>query len=100
MGTEGQLERIAASLERLVAVVEAILLPNARSSPYGGPDTSTVTYIDDKEQAFIEARQEAYWRKTGRRLEAWEAPPRPVDDDGREWTTLPASRDEDPPTGA
>lgn len=92
-------ERAAEALERIATVLEAFLLPNARSSPYEAPDSSGVTYVDDQLAYEIEQRQLDYRNRTGRSLGAFTEPPSPLDPSGRPWGSTPLHH-QDPPEGA
>jgi hypothetical protein len=82
---EGRLIAIESALNRIALALEHIALPGSRSPLSDEPDGSRVAYVNDAEQLEREIVQEAYWRTTGRRLDPWEMPPRPVDENGNEW---------------
>lgn len=93
---EGHLKRVADALERLAVAVEVLAFPSAPQA-LEGPETSQVSYVDDAAQLELEMRQQAYWESAGRKLDPWEAPPRPVDEHGRQWNApRPDSSEEDP----
>lgn len=84
-GTPPSLEPLLVLLERIARALEHIAMPGSRSALSDEPDASRVAYLDDAEQVEREDRQRAYWLQTGRKLDPWEMPPRPVDEKGLEW---------------
>lgn len=96
--SESHMERLVAAVERLADALEHVAFPTLVKS-LGGTDGSQVGYVDDAAQADLESRQQAYWEATGRKLDPWEAPPSPVDEHGREWSSQ-FGNSESPEAGA
>lgn len=67
-------ERATVALERIADALERL----APAPPEGGEDGSWAGYVDDVAAALLEARQEAYFQATGRRLGGGEEPPSPL----------------------
>lgn len=77
--------RTVAALERIALALEHLAFPGLRTPLLASKDESRVDYVDDRLQLEREFAQAQYWAKTGRKLEPWEMPPRPVDENGNEW---------------